>query len=223
MVKYAVDNAHREFFSRYRWIEFEELLSPSALAEINDAIDQVLAHRLIVPLGQIGRQDAQSSYSAGRDLWRDHKRIKQLVLQKPFAEIMAELVEERPLRIAFDQVVDVTPPPPKRQPMTLSLEAMTPFRGLVGGLILCLKPAVGFRSAFFPTKAGNGICVLPTAELALGDLLSSVPQRYLIIGYGKAVTLFVHRPNDAYSSTLRSMGYNYGDRLVDRLHPVVIR
>jgi hypothetical protein len=209
-MKYTIDNAHREFFCSFHWIEFEELLSQSAVTEINQAIDETLGTHELTKAGL-------------RDLWRDNARIKQLVCQRRLAEMVADLVEERPLRLAFDQAVLIEPTSASWIPAGGSLETLSAFRGVVCGLILCLKAPKKASAPFLPTREGNGICVSPAVKLDFRHIDHREAQRYLIIGYGKAVTVFVHQPDDAYAPTLRKMGYNYGDRLVDRLHPVVIR
>lgn len=223
-MKYRIDNAHREFFSTFRWIEFEELLTSRDLAEVNEAIDAALAARLAIPPERLNKQTPEALATAGRDIWRDSPRLQQCVCQRRFAEMMADLVEERPLRLAFDQaIVDWGFENPETPFASQSLETMSSLRGLVGGLILCLKDATGPDIPFFPKKAGNGICISPSLELPLNHIYHGAEQRYLIIAYGRAVTLFVHQSDSAYGAALRNMGYNYGDRLVDRVHPVVIR
>lgn len=223
-MKYRIDNAHREFFSSFRWIEFEDLLSQGDLKEINDAIDVALAARLAIPRERLSRQLPEALADAGRDIWRDSPRVQQCVCQRRFAEMIADLVEDRPLRLAFDRaIVDWGFSSPEEPVAAVSSEAMSSLRGLVGGLILCLKDHTGPAIPFFPSKAGHGICISPSLELPLNQIYQGTDQRYLLIAYGKAVTLFVHQADSPYGGMLRSMGYNYGDRLVDRLHPVVIR
>lgn len=230
-MKYSVDNSHREFFAQSGWIEFEGLLSATQLAEANAAIDQVLAKRLETNAARMSLADPDALYLAGRDVWRESPVLQKLILQRPLAEMVADLVELRPLRLAFDQVYAHYPREEgvsihKRlewDPVCGPLEALAPFQGLACGLFLCLDCAADAAPSFFSRQPGNGICVGPDINLNISQLFRGGRQRYLLITYGKAVTLFVHQLKDPHMTTLRRLGYSFGDRLTDRLHPVVIR
>ena len=44
---------------------------------------------------------------------------------------------------------------------------------------------------------------------------------FLLIGYGEIKTIYKKNMKDPYNTTLKNLGYNYGDLLKDAFHPVV--
>lgn len=229
-MKYSLDNAHLEFFSQNRWIEFEELLDASALTVLNEALDALLCRRLKIKKEQLNRLDCGTLYAQGRDLWREDEKIKKIISQRRFAEMAADLAKTRPLRLIFDQLFQYDPlsegvlgSSSGSRPPAGKMEMMHSFQGVQIGLILCLESSPEPLPSFFPVIPGNGAFLNPELTLNIEQLLRGHRQRYLLIGYGKAVTLFIHQPTDQHAVRLKKLGYHYGDRLRDDLHPIVAR
>lgn len=84
---FAIDTAQRRFFHENNWIEFEEVFSNKDIARLQ----------------QFWAQKSPASYEKGRDWRLEDGRIDRLAL--PLHEIACELWNERPLYIAFDQVI----------------------------------------------------------------------------------------------------------------------
>lgn len=225
-MKYRIDNSHREFYSQNGWIELEDLLTPEDLIAINQGVDEVLAKREKVSLDRLQRLGSQSLFLAGRDIWRENAGLKKWICGRRLSEFAAEIAGTRPLRLAFDQVYTYVPGSTRLGdscPPSGSLKALTSFQGLVCGLIICLKCAPDAPPSFFPIKPGNGLCFSPDLDLNIEQIYRGPEQRYLLIGYGKPVTLFIHQSQDQHAKALKELGYHYGDRLLDSIHPIVIR
>lgn len=240
-MKFAIAKEHRDFFQKQGWIEFENFLSADQLAQANQAIDQVLAERLQLPLERLPQLPSESSYLQGRDVWRSNPFLSKLVKQPRFAEIASELIETKPLRLGYDQVL---PAPysfkfsPLKQQVythfmeqTASLEAVSCLQGVVCGLILTLKHSGEPREGssleginIFPTRSGSAIFFQPTISINWSALFSCLPEeRFYLIVYTQAMARYHLQPQDPHTHALKQLGYVFNDKLNDHLHPIVYR
>lgn len=229
-VKYLVDNLHREFYAEKGWIEFEALLSAEEAREYaREALSEV-AKRLRLPLESAERLSSEQLFLAGRDLWRTSALMKRLVTHSRLAKMAAALVNDRPLRLIFDQLfLHDTSVPIKTtktgelQAVSGSLNELTSFQGLHTGLLLCLEAEEKDHPSPLPSRPGSGSFLSADRPFDFTQLFTGPRQTHLLIGYGRTNSLYIYQPDDPHGLALQQLGYSYNDRLVDSLHPIVCR
>ena len=69
------------------------------------AVDQVLSERLKTSQAQLRFISPEMLFLQGRDLWRSSPSLHKLAAQVRFAEIASELIEKKPLRLGYDQLI----------------------------------------------------------------------------------------------------------------------
>lgn len=203
-MRYTIHTQHCDFFKEHHSVEFEGVLSPSELQSLNESIDEALALSMEVRKDELRKHNSKSFFASGRDLWRVSPAIKKLEVGLKLARIAFDLTQVRPLRLAFDQYI----------PKTEYLNAEIPFiqgcciQGLVCGVLLQLEGE----------KAGNAIYFGP-------EFVPVLPEGYggkmMMVGYAHEISLYIHQDKDPNLHSLRKLGYNFGDRLNDKLHPVI--
>ncbi len=235
-MKFIVDNKHREFFASHGWIEFEQLLTQDKVYELRRAITEVMAHRLAMTSERTARVSISQAMLKGHDLWRDNEVIKAAVCNRTYAEIASNLVEATPVRLAYDQILMTsTSKEPSTELQMLqkgsSLEEISCMQGLLCGLLIALQrspqhelaPKTVVGTCPWPSVEGNGIFLSPGTILNTPELLTMNGESHLLIVYCRAVTRYVLSPADPHTHYLKTLGYSFGDRLVDQHHPVLYR
>jgi hypothetical protein len=227
---FAVDGTHRDFFRKHRWIEFEGLLSSPRLATLEKEIEAVLSQRLKMDEKEKTVLSDYAAFMAGRDLWRGSQPIKKQLVNKNFAEIASEIIEHKPLRMGYDQLLPVAEGGLKGDnaytkflQKTPTLQEISPIQGVLCGLILCLKSAAsnGQSSTLFTPTAGNGVVFAPDFPIPFHELKARAGCVYLLIVYVDAKAVYTHLEGVPHASDFKKIGYNLGDRLTDRLNPLV--
>ena len=194
---FATAKEHRDFFRDHQRIEFENLLTDSQCLQI---------------------QKATRARDAGRDLWRDNAAIKKIVCNRDFAQIASELMGVRELRIGYDQMVDLLPKE------SASLVDISCIQGVVCGLIICIqKPSDEEEefSEFFPQHVGTGIFFSAETPIPFEDLAEAHQGSYFMIAYAAKDAVYIHQDRDPSLHKWKSLGYAFGDRLQDLLHPII--
>src|SRR5579872_7062270 len=131
-----------------------------------------------------------------RDLWRKEPALKKLILQQ-LGPIALELTKSRAIHLACDQWIDA---PPAERPM----KNLFCFQNL---------------ACIFVFSENNDETILDVYEPS--SLTSKLtPPAYLVI-FAKENDVLVENPNDPFSIQTRNLGYVYGDRLKNELHPIV--
>jgi hypothetical protein len=223
-MKFALAKEHRDYFESHQYLELEGLLSPAQLSDTLVAVDAVLLAR---------PQEKQ----VGRDLWRDNTVLQRLVRHEKFVAMAAELTHQRMLRLVYDHHLVV----PIRNPLFSfdpfeearfiadkeTLSSGSCIQGLVCGLLLCIdgeaQPSEEGVVDFFPRKPGHGVFFSAQVPIDLSLLERHSGQRFLLITYAQRNSVYVFREKDPHVHLLKDLGYSFGDRLVDRLHPIVYR
>jgi hypothetical protein len=230
-MKFAASSEHRDFFRKNQVIEFEDVISEKQLAALHSAIDAVCAARLSITTRLVEEKTPTELFRIGRDLWRASDAIKSTVVSKKLAEIASELLEIKPLRMGYDQLI-VAPnayaEPLFSQPQTL--EEISSIQGILGGVMLCLKgrglteeeTIPTFTNDLFSNKAGSGVFFRADTIIDFNQLTNHLGQRYLLVVYTHAVSVYIHS-SDPNAHFLKQFGYNFGDKLNDKLHPIVFR
>jgi len=252
-MKFTVAKEHRDFFRKHFRIEFSNLFSVEQCEQLMAERLVILSERLNVSKANFNATSVSSQFMAGFDLWRGNAILKKLILQKSLAEVAAELLEVRALRMGYDQLIpDLSataisaPDDPYRNWLlqTSSLQDISSIQGIMTGLIICLKapqledepietastdleaktvtPPIVVTPSLFSTTPGNGVYFSPDAPLDFNDLAARQGYTYLLIVYTKATSVYCKRENDPHTNEFRQLGYNFGDRLSDRYHPLII-
>jgi len=235
-MKFSVSYEHRQFFQKQQHIEFDGLLTASQLVELKQAIESTLALRLAVEESSVHRQSADKLFMEGHDLWRANEAIKKIDMNSILAGIAAELVETKGLRLGYDQFL---PDLSRRSYVTKgerplenflksahTLNEMSGLQGIACGLILCLseplKPELVATEHCFTQIPGNGVYISPDFAI---DFQKLIPQQgtYLLIVYTEASAYYILNEGDPHAHVLKHLGYHFGDKLKDKLNPVVFR
>lgn len=230
-MKFAVDSNHREFFYKHHAIEFEALLDEKQLASLSEHIRRALSLRL-----KGGTDTPENLFMAGRDLFREESAIRKIVTQRLFAEIASELTQQKPLRLGYDQFI---PPPPAPETLNYTqspyfqmlksqptLQEIGPLQGVICGMMICLKGGAWESTPDGPTfsrKAGNAVFLSPLALVDFADLMKASGCSYLLIVYVQANAVYILNPADPNTHALKSYGYSLGDKLTDKLNPILFR
>ena len=231
-MKFAIVKEQRDFFNRQGQIEFDALINSQQIEEIQGAINFGVAERLGIPAGLLYKSSPLNTYVSSHDMWRTNPFIKKIVTGQKLAEIASELIEYKPLRLGYDQYfpfdkvrysadapyTDLFQPP-------LSLEVRSCLDKVVCGLVICLSGdgATSQEGTIFPTTPGNGTFFLPHRELDFSTLKGNDVYRYLLIVYVEKATHYVHNDKDPQGHFNKQLGYVFGDRLLDKYHPIVYR
>lgn len=241
-MKYAVASEHLDFFKKNGVIEFEKLLNPTQLHSLVDGLQAALSSVLQVSPEKVPQLSSPTLFMAGRDLWRKNEAVRKIALSPILAKIASELIEYKPLRIGYDQFLFWTPKihhvDRSDQSLTEFLEGRSSLRetcslqGVACGLMLCLEDAkdkeetsaeTGQNSGIYSFQAGNGIYFSPDTILDFGEFCRRQGQSYYLIIYTQKTAVYVLTPRDPNTHALKSVGYVFGDRLSDKLNPIIIR
>lgn len=240
-MKFATAKEHRDYFQKQGWIEFEDLLSNDQLILANQAIDQVLAARLSVPQDRLHLSSSEKFYLQGRDLWRSNLILRKLVTHTRFAEIAAELIEKKPLRLGYDQLFPARqqkPFSPESSQIysnflekTLSLEMMSCLSEIACGLVLTFNEKQESFSEnhlmeganVFSNHAGNIIFFKPDLLINWNYLYAHLGQRFYLIVYTYPSAHYQLQSQDPHTHALKRLGYIFNDKLNDHLHPIIYR
>lgn len=231
-MKFAIVKEQRDFFNRNNQIEFDALLNPNQIDELQNAIHLGVAERLKTSPNLLYKSSPLAIFKSAHDVWRTNPVIQKLVTSKKLAEIASELVEYKPLRLGYDQYfpcdkarysggesyIDLLHPP-------LSLSERSCLDNVVCGVMLCLSGDNSESSSLdiFPSTPGNGIFFRPHAALDFSKLKENDFNRYLLIVYVEKSTGFFLNENDPHTHFMKQLGYVFGDRLLDKHHPLVYR
>lgn len=232
-MKISIENTHREYFKENRCIAFEGLLKPKEVEELKNAIQVNIHRRLEIPLShQLDVGDTAISQE-GRDLWRESRLIRNYTHKRKWSEMVANIADEKPLRLACDHGMIW----PKEDHFSSddyfwadliykgkSLNEIISVQGITCGLIVCLQPpnTPPVEEVVFPSEAGDVLLISPDFTFdEINDHLDLRGGIYYLIVYSQSISLAVQRPQDRHGALMRKMGYTFGDRLNDKLHPIV--
>lgn len=225
-MKFTIEGSHREFFEKNHRIEFESLLTFSQTGVLRERIHDALALR------SKNRGTAEEQFNHGRDLWRLSGDLRKTIMQQRFSEIAYELMGIKPLRIAYDQYFPFPDAQAKEGSSYqnlicsgLTLQELSCVQGVVCGLMLCLsgEGAAEASTSLFSQKAGNGVFFDAKFPLDFKDLYQRQGNEYLMITYAHSSSVYILNRNDPHTHEFKNLGYNFGDKLTDKLHPIIYR
>lgn len=235
-MKYTTLKEHREFFSKNGFIEFEAIFSGSEIDLWQASINVGLSSRLNTTSDKLFEYLPNQIFGAGYDLWRSNFALKKLVSNRAVTEIAADLFEEKKIRLGFSfllpsqgetpSLINVKNPYNKFLEKPRTLLQFSSLKEVLGGFILCVE---GFcneneeHSLFFPKSPGNGVFVKPGFSIPFPEMFRRKNQLFFFVGYVYPKTLYVHNEEDPHGHFLKTLGYVYGDQLLDKKHPLLIR
>lgn len=203
-MKLTIHTQHRDFYLENHYVEFEGILSPREIEELKEALNEAFASRLNCRPQMVEKKAASALFEEGHDLWRSSLALKKIEVGPKFPHIAHELIQVKPLRLAFDQYF----PSGASFASDLTFAEISCIRGLLCGVLVHLSGE----------KAGNGIYIAP--EYVFKNNPEDL-NRYLLIAYSHSTSLFTLNENDSHVHSLRRFGYNFGDRLNDKKHPLI--
>ncbi len=236
LMKFTIDSKHREYYNLQGSVEFEALLDATQTGQLYSAICQTLAKRLKHPLEKVEHHPAELLFMQGYDLWREHPFIRKLVTSLHFSQIAADLEAKKSLRLGYTLYFPSPPLLVEAEPVLksyqqllqkhTSLISLSCLQGIESALMLCIKSPHELSplpSSLFALKAGDGIYFKPTISFNFQDLLPRQGYAYLLIVYVKPMTVYTFQAHDPHGHYLKQWGYNYNDRLTDKLNPILLR
>jgi hypothetical protein len=245
-MKFAITGEHRSFFNKHQAIELEGLCTEEQLKTLNAATDVALAQKLNLKFRNLIDQIPATMFAIGRDLWRSNDVLKRFVTQTSFANVASEIMEQRVLRFGYSQLFPAISNGfdgeenaySKFLSSNYTLEQASCIQGIQCGLMLCLSgenqesviPITNFDVSGFPSninvfsaKPGNGFFFTPQVTIDWKQLFSHLKQRYLLIVYTQATSVYVYKEFDPQGNQMKECGYCFGDKLLDKWNPIVHR
>jgi hypothetical protein len=225
---FSVIREHREFFRKHHWIECDGVISVAELKRLSETIPQVLAER-----ESSASEDAFSKdFIFGHDIWRGAPALKKIILSRNLAEIASELIEEKPIRFGYDTLFPAVFTSFGKNvyasflQTTPTLKEMSCIQGVLCGAMVCLsgkqEPAnTSADSTLFSKIPGNIVFFSPDWPLPLHQIYQNPSFVYLLIVYVKGNAIYLSQPGDPHLHDFKQLGYNFGDRLQEPLHPIV--
>lgn len=222
-MKFAVDSAHRDFFKNNLAIEFQEFFTAAQIQHVREQLMSTLRQRLKEKGVAFDKATAEQLYISGRDLWRSNADLRKFVTQSKLADIAADLLEERQIRLGYDQYIPLLPPQLEnladsayqrllRSEMTLNSASC--IQGILCGVMIALQDEPETQSPIFPARAGDVVYFDASAPLVYSEGCEA-----LMIVYTRAKALYVLQPNDPNTHDFKKHGYVFGDNLKDNLNP----
>lgn len=246
-MKFATSKEHRDFFLKNGWIEFEDLISNQQLTSMNQAIDQVSLERLKSHSKKKPPLTAENAFLQGRDLWRSNPELHKVVTHIRFAEIAAELIGKKPLRLGCDQFLptpiartfssEVSPYYSIFLHRHAALEKILCLQGVAAGLIFALsdrhdEPVIEEKTDnaiseegidIFPSRAANAIYFQPNVCVDWSRIYTHSGQRFYLIVYTNSSSYYMLQRDDPHTHTLKKLGYVFNDPLIDKYNPIICR
>lgn len=209
-MKFSVSLEQKDFLRKNGYIAFLSLINPQEINDANREIDR-LANEIKK------RATASEILHQQSDLFRKSNNLKKIVYSKRLTHLVFELLQKKPLRLAFDRVIDGNLTP-ELQIASLSLNEFSGISPILGAYLICLKSSEG--QAWIP---GEGLFLLPESNLKWLEEGFKKEDRFLLIGFTDQYGQYLYQEKDPWNHSLKSLGYVFGDRLHDNLHPLLLR
>lgn len=213
-MKFAITLDQRDHLRKKKYIPFLGLLKNGEIALLNNGIEEALTSYV--------KNGLLSPIFFGRDLWRRSSQVKRIVFSKRLSELAFELLQKKPLRLAYDQIFfeeNVHAAKPSIRSVykeNISIQAQCCITNLLGLFFFCVKKSLSFNE-------GDGFFILSTATIPLELLEMTQGGRFFAIGYADSFSQYLHEPLDLEVHFLKSLGYVFGDKLNDKMHPILFR
>ena len=195
---FGLTKDHLDFYYKNQFIEFEALLSPEEVNQLESGLDTVIKK--------------ERWTHAGHDAWRKDSQIKKITLRKDFAEIASHLSKKQTLRIAYDQAI--------RGPLSTTswtLTEMSAIRKIASAMLVQLGSSSPTFSPFIPQIRGNATFLSPECPLVFPENV----HLFLIV-YSPKDAQYVYEKRDPNVHALKKFGYVFGDHLNSQTHPLLL-
>ncbi|KAF3362834.1 hypothetical protein PHSC3_000576 [Chlamydiales bacterium STE3] len=228
-MKFSLEYLQRDFYRKNKALELEGLLPSQRLAQLQEGIQDISLD--LLPKNQSAFSQ-KSYFSKARDLWRGNAKVKKIVTSHNLVELAYQLTSEKPIRLAFDQLLPAleTSKDPTDYPSFYKKETvqkLSAIQELLSLLIICVEGegrAPDFAASDpFPSTPGNGVYLSPEYEIDFQKLYSRKNQTFLLIGYAKKISQYFRIEEDPQVHELKKLGYVFGDKLNDSVHPILLR
>lgn len=208
-MKFTLDRHSLETFNKGRLLEIEGLYSPERVGELNRLIDDLLHKEKL--------EKREESMRFAHDLFRQSEALKKGLNLSALAQIAYELIAVKPLRLVYDQLLECAKNNFDKESPTAFFEGEKSLqeRSSVSDLVL------GARMALKGDQPGNVVFFGPEIPLPLEFLKERLNDRYLLLAFSSLHAQYVFQAADPQNHFLKRLGYVYGDKLKDSLHPLI--
>jgi hypothetical protein len=232
MMHFTVVRDHREFFRKHHWIECDGLLSQEDQRRLAEGVSKVVTARseAKTPTPGLNKAFDKNYFDCGHDLWRQSPDVKKVVVNRNLASIAGELTEQKPLRLGYDTLFPAVGKQALNNPYeellktTPTLEEISCLQGIVCGLMLCVSGESSISdvpTSLFSRTPGSGVFFTPGWPLPLHEIYQNPGFTYLLIVYVKSNAVYFAQQGDPHLYDFRNLGYDFGDRLKEPIHPIV--
>lgn len=229
---FSINKEHRDFYSKNQWIEVEGIFNPSQIEALLSEIAEVMGQRLKENSEKVLSTMPEKIFQHGRDLWRDNPAIKKTLFKKSLAEVVSELIQQKPLRFGFDQLYPAPDLPfvfkegySELLSKSYTLKEMTCIQGVLCGAILCVKPPASPEAikstGVFPITPGSITFISPDLPLPFEELNQRSGALYIMIVYVQKSSVYTLEERDPHTHAFKQIGYALSDKLSDKLNPIV--
>lgn len=240
-MKIAIANEHKEFFRKHGWIEFNDFFTQDQIFLCNKHIKDSLVSRLKTIPEAISQKSSCELFSAGRDLWRESTNLLKFISQPKLAQISSELLDKRPLRLAYDQFYpDINSKQSVQKDLSyskfldqnVSLEDVSSIKGILCGVMIGLSPAIekidippaeSEGMDIFPNGLGHVLFFLPDRKIDFKKYFLHPEQKYLLIVYAQSTSFYQPQLTDPQAYFIKQYGYDRNDKLTQQFHPIIYR
>ena len=228
-MKIIADPEQIRYFKEHHTIQFDDVLSSSRLDEVNDEIDTLLSRRTGEKKELVATFPPAEVYPYARDFWRESESIKKFDCQNRFADLLLSFFVSQRFLLGSDQLlvpesratIGYQPYYPQAFPEPKPLEEQGSIQGVHSALIVCLQGESENTESIFPTHPGSVAVVGPNYPLPFFELGNNFTQRFLLITYARHNAMYLHREEDPNTHYLKSLGYVFGDKLLQKGHPLI--
>lgn len=222
-MKFTLDKASFEAFNKDKWVELEGFYTPERIQEINGVIDRLIAEKKL--------ERKEDIMASSHDLFRKIDGYSRLLQLPWLADIVYELASEKPLRLAYDQLYQagMSSFDQSRESEffngTKILSEVSSMNEIVLGVMIALKVSEGVSEEALPfsQEAGRIAVISPEIEIPFDMLKTRLADRYLLLVFSTKRAQYLYNPKDPQNHLLKHLGYVYGDKLKDTLHPIILR
>lgn len=154
----------------------------------------------------------------GHDFWRSDLTLKTFLLRK-LGPLALTLSGKKSLRLGCDLLITKEDLPKKRG----KLKEFLSLQGLAVGVALSDNPLLPKRHPSLgilplPSTSHHVLFFRPDLILNWPSVTSDV---YLAI-FVFSTAVYVHNPNDPFTSALKAFGYQFGDCLRNEFNPLIL-
>jgi hypothetical protein len=225
-MKFVVSLDHQRFFNEYGFIEFEELVTPEKLKEINRALDTVLVKRTGAKLSALKDLPPAELFPYARNLWMDSEGIKKFDCQGRLTEIVLSLSKKNELILGYDQLLIpeqplANPYYPAAFPEALPLADVSSAQDIVCAMVVCLQGGGEGSFGIFPAKEGNVTFIRAQTPVDFSVLEQNQDKRFLLVAFADPKSVYLYREKDPNTHFNKQKGYVFGDRLFNKGHPAI--